>query len=60
MVDPGPVSVLGPGRCKRFAMIVDNGEIKTVRVSEAPGDPAGGDDPSLSCAEQQIADLKDL
>jgi peroxiredoxin len=57
LTDEGVVNALGPGRCKRFAMIVEDGVIKTVRVSEAPNDPAGGDDPSLSCVEQQLEDL---
>lgn len=35
----GPIEVLGPGRCKRFAMHVVNGVIKAVNVSESPDDP---------------------
>jgi len=56
----GPVGALGAGRCKRFAMIVDDGIIKTLRISETDSDPAGGADPSLSCAEQMIADLDEM
>lgn len=39
LTHPGPVSVLGPGRCKRFAMHVVDGVIKAVNVSEGPNDP---------------------
>ncbi|KAL7485142.1 hypothetical protein ACHAW6_010746 [Cyclotella cf. meneghiniana] len=39
LTHPGPVSVLGPGRCKRFAMHVVDGVIKAVNVSEGPDDP---------------------
>ena len=39
MTHEGPVSKLGPGRCKRFAMHVVNGEIKAINVSEGPDDP---------------------
>lgn len=39
LTHPGPVSVLGPGRCKRFAMHVVDGEIKAINVSEGPDDP---------------------
>lgn len=53
----GVVDVLGPGRCKRFAAILDDGVIKSLFVSEAEGDPAGGDDPSLSCVDNILANL---
>lgn len=39
---PGPMSVLGNTRCKRFALLVEDNVIKAVEVSEAPDDPAGG------------------
>eukprot|EP00986_Skeletonema_menzelii_P018484 scaffold26646_cov155-Skeletonema_menzelii.AAC.1 len=58
LTDPGPVNVLGPGRCKRFAMHVVNGEIKAVNVSEGPGDPAGDKDPSASLADGIMATMK--
>ena len=41
--DAGVVDVLGPGRCKRFAAILDDGVIKSVFISEKEGDPAGGE-----------------
>jgi hypothetical protein len=58
LTHPGPVSVLGPGRCKRFAMHVVNGEIKAVNVSEGPDDPAGDNDPSASLADGIMATMK--
>ena len=33
---PGPCAKLGPKRCKRFAMYVDDGVVKVINVSEAP------------------------
>ena len=41
---PGPCGVLGPNRCKRFVLVVDDGIVKNVAVSEAPDDPAGDND----------------
>jgi peroxiredoxin len=43
---PGPMGVLGNPRCKRFVMLVDDGEIKALEVSEGEDDPAGDNDPS--------------
>jgi len=42
---PGPMSVLGNPRCKRFILVVDDGIVKGVAVSEAEDDPAGDNDP---------------
>lgn len=58
LTHPGPVDVLGPGRCKRFAMHVVNSEIKAVNVSESENDPAGGNDPSASLADGIMATMK--
>lgn len=58
MTDPGPPSVGIIGRCKRFALHVDDEEIKATIVSEGPGDPAGDDDPSQSLAENMIEVVK--
>lgn len=44
----GPVGVLGHGRSKRFACIVDDGKVSFVAVSESDEDPAGDTDPSAS------------
>lgn len=57
LTHPGPAEVLGPGRCKRFAMHVVDGEIRAVNVSEAEGDPAGDGDPSLSLADGIMATM---
>lgn len=42
---PNVAAALGNPRCKRFCMFVDDGVIKIWFVSEAPGDPAGDNDP---------------
>lgn len=60
MTDPGPLSVLGNLRCKRFALFVDDGEIKIEAISEGPGDPAGDEDPSASCVESMLEKIKAL
>ena len=58
MTDAGPPSVGIIGRCKRNAVHAINGEIKTVAISEGPGDPAGDDDPSATLAEGFLAAIK--
>lgn len=61
MTHDGPPSVGIIGRCKRFAVYAVDEEIKAVKVSEGPDDPAGDDDPSATLAEgmlKVIADLK--
>lgn len=45
MDHPGPKAALGNPRCKRFVLVVENGIVKNVEVSEAPDDPAGDNDP---------------
>ena len=58
LTHPGPVDVLGCGtRCKRFAMVVDKSVVQSVFISEGPDDPAGGDDPSLSCVDHVLSTL---
>ena len=54
MTHPGPVSVGIIGRSKRFALIVKDGTVAHVAVSEAEGDPAGDSDPSASLAEAML------
>jgi len=46
MDHPGPKHALGSKRCKRFVLIVEDGIVKNVEVSEAPDDPAGDNDPT--------------
>lgn len=54
---PGPMSVLGNKRCKRFSMLVDKGIIKTINIAAAEDDPAGDNDPTVSLAEKMLKDL---
>jgi len=55
---PGPMSVLGNPRCKRFSMLIEDGIIKTINVAEKTDDPAGDDHPSVSLVEKMIEDLE--
>ena len=57
---PGPCAKLGPKRCKRFAMYVDDGVVKVINVSEAPDDPAGDDRPESSCIDNMLKDIAAL
>jgi len=61
---PGPVSVLGSPRCKRFAMYIEDGVVKLVRVSEkgpkGEEDPAGDDFPEETLAPAMIEAIKEL
>mmetsp|Transcript_20145 Transcript_20145/g.35769 ORF Transcript_20145/g.35769 Transcript_20145/m.35769 type:complete len:97 (-) Transcript_20145:52-342(-) len=45
MDHPQPLGELGNVRCKRFVLLVENGIVSHVEVSEAPDDPAGDKDP---------------
>merc|ERR1712045_783923 len=45
MRHPGPKDALGNIRCKRFVLVVDDGEVKNVEVSEGADDPAGDNEP---------------
>ena len=58
MTHEGPPSVGIIGRCKRFAIHVDDEEIKTVVVSEGPDDPAGDSDPSATLAANMLEVVK--
>jgi len=57
---PGPMSVLGNDRCKRFSMFIDDGIIKTINVAEAEDDPAGDANPTATLVEQMLKDIPDL
>mmetsp|Transcript_25580 Transcript_25580/g.63065 ORF Transcript_25580/g.63065 Transcript_25580/m.63065 type:complete len:112 (-) Transcript_25580:345-680(-) len=57
---PGPMSVLGNTRCKRFAIFCDDGVIKHMEVSASDTDPAGDDDPSASCIDNMLAKIAAL
>jgi len=54
---PGPMSVLGNTRCKRFSMLIDDGVIKTLNVAASDDDPAGDDNPTISLVEKMLEDL---
>lgn len=55
---PGPMSVLGNQRCKRFSMLVEDGVIKTMNVAASEDDPAGDDAPEISMVEKMLEDCK--
>ena len=57
---PGPVSVLGTPRCKRFACLVVDGIINSFHISESEGDPAGDSDPSAVLVENLLKDVETL
>jgi len=54
---PGPMSVLGNPRCKRFSMLIDDGVIKTINVAAAEDDPAGDTNPTVSLVDKMLSDL---
>jgi len=54
---PGPMSVLGNPRCKRFSMFIDDGIIKSINVAAAADDPAGDARPEVSLVEKMLEDL---
>lgn len=54
---PGPMSVLGYPRCKRFSMLIDDGVIKNINVCDKDSDPAGDDDPAVTCVDKMLGDL---
>jgi len=55
---PGPESVGLYGRCKRFALYVEDLTVKIVRVAEKPDDPAGDDFPEDTLAPAMLAAIK--
>lgn len=56
---PGPMAKLGYPRCKRFAMVIDDGKITVCEVSEREDDPAGDDFPESSCADNMLVKIKE-
>lgn len=54
MTHPGPTSVGLVNRSKRFALYVEDNEVKIVRVAEAEDDPAGDDNPDVTLAEAMV------
>lgn len=57
---PGPMSVLGNPRCKRYSMLVVNGVIKSINVAESEDDPAGDATPDASMPAKILEDLAKL
>lgn len=55
---PGPMSVLGNPRCKRFSMLVKDCTVKVLNVAAAEDDPAGDDRPEISMVDKMLEDLK--
>lgn len=47
------------GRCKRFAMFVDQNIVRYVAVSESTEDPAGDNDPSATCYEAMMEAVRE-
>lgn len=54
LTNDGPVSLGLIGRCKRFAMVVENNIIKGMAVAESELDPAGDDFPEKTLAPALI------
>merc|ERR1711971_438688 len=54
---PGAMEKLGTFRCQRFAMIIDNGVIKTIDATATKDDPSGSLEPCLSCVENILTQL---
>ncbi|CAJ1950015.1 unnamed protein product [Cylindrotheca closterium] len=50
----GPKSVGLINRCKRFALFIEDGKVKIVKVAEAEDDPAGDERPDVTLAESMI------
>jgi peroxiredoxin len=58
LTDPVPRGKGLIGRSKRYALFVAKNIVKHVAVSEAPGDPAGDEDPSATCHEAMLQAVK--
>lgn len=48
------------GRCKRYAMFVENCVVRYVAVSESEDDPAGDDNPGASCVEAMLEAIGEI
>jgi len=60
MTHAGPKSVGIINRCKRFALYIEDGLVKIVRVAEADDDPAGDDRPEVTLADAMVDAIKAL
>merc|ERR1712048_265959 len=56
MEHEGPKDALGNIRCKRFVLVVQDGIVKNVEVSEAPDDPAGDNDPEGPVTQKTLVE----
>jgi peroxiredoxin len=55
---PGPVSLFGHPRSKRYSALFDDGVLKVLNVAEEhESDPAGDEDPSNSLVEKMLEAL---
>jgi len=52
----GPKHALGNTRCKRFVLVVDDGIVKNVEVSEGPDDPAGDANPAGPITQKTLVE----
>jgi len=61
MTHPGPVGKGLVGRCKRYALYIDNGVVKHLALAEDPDfDPAGDDFPEKTMHTQMIAAIRKI
>lgn len=60
LTHPGPAGVGLINRCKRFALLLEDGVVKAVKLSERPDDPAGDSFPEDTCAMSMLKVIKDL
>jgi len=60
MTHSGPKSVGLIDRSKRFALYIDDGVVKIVKVAEAEDDPAGDARPDITLAESMIEVISGL
>ena len=61
LTHPGPIGKGLVGRSKRFALYIDDGEVKYQALAEDPDfDPAGDDFPEKCMPEQMIAAIKEI
>jgi peroxiredoxin len=54
LTHPGPISLGLVNRCKRFALHISDGVVKAVRIAESFDDPAGDDNPEITCAPSML------
>jgi peroxiredoxin len=60
LTHPGPASVGITGRCKRFALYIEDGVVQIVRVAESENDPAGDEFPDVTLAESMVQAIQEF